>query len=203
MKKIKFVGVFLSFLFYVGLLISCAGLVKTDKVQMKSVYSDNEFVLDLDNVYWDQGSRAAGGIWYKTSKAKDEAYEELQRQGITEIKINYMDYKFIQIQNKGLFSLKMGTKGNYTTVEINEMSFNGIPFPLYAIDYDRKANLNNVIYEYQNLNVDFNSTKELIKNFQNRLNVYSKVEERDSTMKLYFKDKSLLLSYDNNILKIE
>lgn len=170
---------------------------------MKSVYSDNEFVLDLDNVYWDQGLRAAGGIWYKTSKTKDEAYEELQRQGITEIKINYMDYKFIQIQNKGLFSLKIGTKGNYTTVEINEMSFNNIPFPLYAIDYDRKTNLNNVIYEYQNLNVDFNSTKELIKNFQNRLNVYSKVEESDATMKLYFKDKSLLLSYDNNILKIE
>lgn len=44
----------------------------------------------------------------------------------------------------------------YTVVDIAEMSFHRIPFPLYAIDADQKMSINSVSSsDFSNVNVDF------------------------------------------------
>jgi len=48
-----------------------------------------------------------GGVWYKTKKNEEDAYQELANQGITKLDVHYPDYQFIQINNKGMYSLKM------------------------------------------------------------------------------------------------
>lgn len=48
----------------------------------------------------------------------------------------------------------------YTIVDIAEMSFHRIPFPLYAIDADQKMSINSVSSsDFSNVNVDFFKNK--------------------------------------------
>ena len=91
----------------------------------------------------------------------------------------------------------------YTIVDIFEMSFHRIPFPLYAIDADQKMSINSVSSsDFSNVNVDFLRTKQLINDFQNRLNVYSKIEEDENSMTLYYNGSKLILNYNDNVLNI-
>lgn len=91
----------------------------------------------------------------------------------------------------------------YTVVDIAEMSFLRIPFPLYAIDADQKMSINSVSSsDFSNGNVDFLRTKQLINDFQNRLNVYSKIEEDENSMTLYYNGSKLILNYNDNVLNI-
>lgn len=144
-----------------------------------------------------------GGAWYRTKKNKEDAYQELANQGITKLDVHYQDYQFIQINNKGMYSLKMEYQEKYTVVDIAEMSFHRIPFPLYAIDADQKMSINSVSYsDFSNVNVDFLRTKQLINDFQNRLNVYSKIEEDENSMTLYYNGSKLILNYNDNVLNI-
>ena len=88
-------------------------------------------------------------------------------------------------------------------VQIIEMSFHRIPFPLYAIDADQKMSINSVSSsDFSNVNVDFLRTKQLINDFQNQLNGYSKIEEDENSMTLYYKDSKLILNYNDNALNI-
>ena len=74
---------------------------------------------------------------------------------------------------------------------------------IYAIDADQKMSINSVSSsDFSNVNVDFLRTKRLINDFQNRLNVYSKIEEDENSMTLYYKDSKLILSYSDNVLNI-
>lgn len=83
------------------------------------------------------------------------------------------------------------------------MSLHRIPFPLYAIDADKKMSINSVpSSDFSNVNVDFLRTKQLINDFQNRLNVYSKIEEDENSMTLFYKDNKLILNYSDNVLNI-
>lgn len=102
-----------------------------------------------------------------------------------------------------MYSLKMEYQEKYTVVDIAEMSFLGIPFPLYAIDADQKMSINSVSSsDFSNVNVDFLRTKQLINDFQNRLNVYSKIEEDENSMTLYYNGSKLILNYNDNVLNI-
>ncbi len=48
----------------------------------------------------------------------------------------------------------------------------------------------------------FLRTKQLINDFQNRLNVYSKIEEDENSMTLYYNGSKLILNYNDNVLNI-
>lgn len=92
---------------------------------------------------------------------------------------------------------------NYTIVDIYEMSLHRIPFPLYAIDADQKKSINSVSSsDFSNVNVDFLRTQPLINDFKNRLNVYSKIEDDENSMTLYYNDSKLILNYNDNVLNI-
>lgn len=176
-----------------GLLIGCQDKYHNDDIM------DDEY---LSKVEWDQGSMMSGA-WYKTKKNKEDTYQELANQGVTKLDVYYPDYQFIQINNKGMYSLKMEYEKKYTIVDVYEMSLHRIPFPLYAIDADKKMSINSVpSSDFSNVNVDFLRTKQLINDFQNRLNVYSKIEEDENSMTLYYKDSKLILSYSDNVLNI-
>ena len=69
---------------------------------------DDEY---LSKVEWDQGSMMSGA-WYKTKKNKEDTYQELANQGVTKLDVYYPDYQFIQINNKGMYSLKMEYEKN-------------------------------------------------------------------------------------------
>lgn len=56
--------------------------------------------------------------------------------------------------------------------------------------------------DFSNVNVDFLRTKQLINDFQNRLNVYSKIEEDENSMTLYYNGSKLILNYNDNVLNI-
>lgn len=201
-KKINLLILNLLFVFCAFIFTSCDGLIKTNVIEIDTIYSNNIIRLNLSKVEWDQGS-SMGGAWYKTKKNKEDTYQELANQGITKLAVYYSDYQFIQINNKGMYSLKMEYEKNYTIVDIAEMSLHRIPFPLYAIDADQKMSINSVSSsDFSNVNVDFLRTKRLINDFQNRLNVYSKIEEDENSMTLYYKDSKLILSYSDNVLNI-
>lgn len=201
-KKINLLILNLLFVFCTFIFTSCDGLTKTNTIEIDTIYSNNIIRLDLSKVEWDQESMM-GGAWYKTKKNKEDAYKELANQGITKLDVYYPDYQFIQINTKGMYSLKMEYEKNYTIVDIYEMSLHRIPFPLYAIDADQKMSINSVSSsDFSNVNVDFLRTKQLINDFQNWLNIYSKIEEYESSMTLYYKDSKLILSYSDNVLNI-
>ena len=197
-KKINLLILNLVFVFCAFIFTSCDGLTKTNTIEIDTIYSNKIIRLDLSKVEWDQG-----GAWYKTKKNKEDAYQELANQGITKLDVYYPDYQFIQINNKGMYSLKMEYQEKYTVVDIYEMSLHRIPFPLYAIDADQKMSINSVSSsDFSNVNVDFLRTKQLINDFQNRLNIYSKIEEDENSMTLYYKDSKLILNYSDNVLNI-
>lgn len=197
-KKINLLILNLLFVFCAFIFTSCDGLTKTNTIEIDTIYSNKIIRLDLSKVEWDQG-----GAWYKTKKNKEDAYQELANQGITKLDVYYPDYQFIQINNKGMYSLKMEYQEKYTVVDIYEMSLHRIPFPLYAIDADQKMSINSVSSsDFSNVNVDFLRTKQLINDFQNRLNIYSKIEEDENSMTLYYKDSKLILNYSDNVLNI-
>lgn len=59
-----------------------------------------------------------------------------------------------------MYSLKMEYQEKYTIVDIFEMSFHRIPFPLYAIDDDQKMSINSVSSsDFSKVNVDFFKNK--------------------------------------------
>lgn len=201
-KKINLLILNLLFVFCAFIFTSCDGLTKTNVIEIDTIYSNNIIRLDLSKVEWDQESMM-GGAWYKTKKNKEDAYQELANQGVTKLDVYYPDYQFIQINNKGMYSLKMEYEKNYTIVDIYEMSLHRIPFSLYAIDVDQKMSINSLSSsDFSNVNVDFLRTKQLINDFQNRLNIYSKIEEDENSMMLYYKDCKLILNYNDNVLNI-
>ena len=85
-----------------GLLIGCQDKYHNDDIM------DDEY---LSKVEWDQGSMMSGA-WYKTKKNKEDTYQELANQGVTKLDVYYPDYQFIQINNKGMYSLKMEYEKN-------------------------------------------------------------------------------------------
>ena len=106
-----------------------------------------------------------------------------------------------------MYSVLITQFEKYTAVQIYEMSYEFFPFPLYAIDESEKTRLSNL---YLNNAADFSEEmtnfiriKKLINDFQNRLNIYYKVEEDENSMRLYYGLKTMNITYIDNILNFE
>ena len=197
---------------FICFLASCGGFNysnNTDTMYFDSIYCKEKVVLNIKDVYWNQGLSGVGGTEYVTKKSINDALEELKYNGVSLIGKKYGKKELIQINNKGMYSFYAYDDPNYdnkTHVLIEEMHIydnNGIyPFPIYAIYKDPTNQVGDVsIYEtYQNVDKEY--TINSIKEFNEIVNAYYNIEERDDSINLFYNNMVISLKFDGTDLLI-
>ncbi len=194
----------ISFIFIIFLLLSicsCSGTNKRDKIIYNSIYQDGSITIRLNNCYTDAPEQYHN-VWYRTKKKYGDIYDELYSNNVSFLDFAFEDYKFIQINNRGMYSLLCKQEENdYYRIKICEMSMylddgKYFPFPVYGLkEISGYLNRSNK-FENQDYNYLVNS----INKFNKYLSIYDDIILEDKKITLVYKDLELILNFDDNNL---
>lgn len=203
-KKNKFKYVLaLSMLIISLTLCGCDGMIKSDKVSFKSIFSGETITLYVSADKYDQGGKNGGSAFYCTKLSKDEILAEIENNEGVEIK-NLCGYNFFTVANdNGIYyiSIEKSDRKRYAyQVRLTDMQcdfrdndgvYFHIPFPYFLFESAVKRN--------EELAVD----KEIFVKLIDELGIYE-INKTENHIALKFKQTTLNIQLTENgiIIKI-